>query len=94
MCFVTGLVIDFGRLRVARFIFSTSLRAIQNLIPVFGPGFAPGHVTPAHRAWFAGKALFVALERGLHRDILTASCKPAQVDLIMSLVPPTLNKQL
>jgi hypothetical protein len=57
--------------RAARFVFATSLRAIQNLIPVFGPSFAPGHVAPAHSAGLAGKALFIALERGLHGAILT-----------------------
>ncbi len=53
------------------FVFAAGLRAVQHLIPVFGPSFAPGHVAPAHGAGLAGKALFVALERGLHGAILT-----------------------
>jgi hypothetical protein len=58
-----------GGLPAASFIFSASLRAIHDLIPIFGPSFAPGHIAPAHGAGLAGEALFVAFERSLHGAI-------------------------
>ena len=75
-----------GTLRGRRFFLAASVRAVQHLVPVFGPGFAPRHISPAHGAGFAGQALFVAFETGFHGAIVASSCRGLQGCWIM---PPT-----
>ena len=43
-------------------MFAAGLGAVQDLVPIFGPRFAPRHVAPAGFAGFAGQALLVAFE--------------------------------
>jgi hypothetical protein len=43
---------------------AATVTAIQDLVPVFGPAFAPNHGAAANQAGFLRQALLVAFEAG------------------------------
>jgi hypothetical protein len=55
---------------------TASVRAVFDLVPVLGPGFAPCHGALAGLAGFAGQLRFVALERGAHQEQVMRARRP------------------
>jgi len=49
-------------------LFAACFRAVQHLIPVFGPGFSPGHVASTCAAQLGGQKLLIAFEWFFHKD--------------------------
>jgi hypothetical protein len=49
---------------VSAFVRAAAVTAIQNLVPVFGPAFAPNHGAATNQTGFLWQTLFVAFESG------------------------------
>jgi hypothetical protein len=52
------------------FFISTSVRAVFNCIPIFGPGLSPSHFFFTNKAGLGLQVTLIAQKCGFHRNIL------------------------